>query len=213
MWELFFDPSNLVFSVCLSLMFLIGIIEMILLICGLSSQSFLEQFLPDGLGDATPELPLDNHTSFLVQTLDWLYIGRIPILVWFIIFLAVYSLSGFVLQTIFYSIFDYFIPLLWVAILVLFICMPIVRISAKVISNVMPNDETIAINSEELIGLKAEIILGTARQNYPAQAKLKDRYGQTHYVLVEPEQDLEFNAGDKVILTERTKKGFHAIPQ
>ncbi len=35
MWELFTHPSNLIFSICLSLMFLLGLLELILLVLGL----------------------------------------------------------------------------------------------------------------------------------------------------------------------------------
>jgi hypothetical protein len=79
------------------------------------------------------------------------------------------------------------------------------------ISKIIPKDETTAIHSDELIGRTAQIILGQAKQNSPAQAKVKDQFGQTHYVLVEPELDIIFYQGQDVILTQRTKIGFQAI--
>ena len=53
---------------------------------------------------------------------------------------------------------------------------------------------------------------GEAKQNYPAQAKVIDQFGQTHYILVEPELDEIFQQGQSVILTQRTKLGFQATP-
>lgn len=44
MWELFTHPSNLIFSICLSLMFLLGLLELILLVLGGGSQGLLDQF-------------------------------------------------------------------------------------------------------------------------------------------------------------------------
>ena len=64
-----------------------------------------------------------------------------------------------------------------------------------------------------MIGQPAKIILGIAQANSPAQAKVKDQFGQTHYVLVEPEQDESFQQGQIVILTRKTKLGFQAISQ
>ena len=89
--------------------------------------------------------------------------------------------------------------------------MPIVRFSAALISKIIPKDETTAIHTDDLIGRTAHIVLGEARPNSPAQAKVKDQFGQTHYVLVEPEQDIVFKQGQDVILTQRTKIGFQAI--
>ena len=89
--------------------------------------------------------------------------------------------------------------------------MPVVRISAALIARIIPKDETTAIHSEDLIGRTAQIILGDAKPNSPAQAKVKDQFGQTHYVLVEPELDIVFQQGQEVILTQRTKIGFQAI--
>jgi hypothetical protein len=89
--------------------------------------------------------------------------------------------------------------------------MPLVRVAAKLISKIIPKDETTAIHSDDLIGRTAKIILGEAKPNSPAQAKVKDQFGQMHYVLVEPELDVVFTQGQDVILTQRTKIGFQAI--
>ena len=67
------------------------------------------------------------------------------------------------------------------------------------------------IFSEELVGRTAVIVIGIAKPHSPAQAKVKDQFGQMHYVLVEPELDVVFTQGQDVILTQRTKIGFQAI--
>ena len=90
--------------------------------------------------------------------------------------------------------------------------MPLVRFSAQLIAKILPQDETMAIYSEELIGRTAVIVLGEAKQNYPAQAKVSDQYGKTHYILVEPEQNETFTQGQSVVLTQKTKIGFQANP-
>lgn len=89
--------------------------------------------------------------------------------------------------------------------------MPIVRFSAALIAKIIPKDETTAIQIDDLIGRTAQIVLGEAKPNSPAQAKVKDQFGQIHYILVEPEFDLVFHQGQDVILTQRTKIGFQAI--
>ncbi|AOA57721.1 YqiJ family protein [Acinetobacter larvae] len=212
LWELFNSPSNIIFSISLALMLLLGITELILMLVGASAQGFLDQFLPEQLLDVKhPELNFsDHHDGLWIKTLDWLYLGRIPILVWFIIFLTVYSLTGFITQIILFKIFGSYLSAWLISPLCLFLAMPLVRYSSKFIAKILPQDETTAIHSEELIGRTALIILGEAKINYPAQAKVKDQHGLTHYVLVEPQQDITLKMGQQVILTEKTTIGFKA---
>jgi hypothetical protein len=87
----------------------------------------------------------------------------------------------------------------------------VVRFLAMAASKLLPQDETSAIYSDELIGRTATIILGDAKVNSPAQAKVRDQHGQTHYVLVEPENNQILNQGQNVVLTHKTKNGFQAI--
>lgn len=213
MWEIFVHPSNIFFSVSLCLMLLLGLVEALLLIAGATTQGFLDQFIPDQLFEAQhPDLNLESNPSIFVQLLDWLYIGRIPVLVWLIIFLTTFGLFGLITQGLFFKFTESYFPLWIIAPASLILCMPIVRIVSATIAKVLPQDETTAIHSEELIGLNAEIILGEARLNYPAQAKVKDQHGLTHYIMVEPETDLVFTQGQTVLLTQKTKIGFQATP-
>jgi hypothetical protein len=55
----------------------------------------------------------------------------------------------------------------------------------------MPRDETTAVNPATFVGRTAQVIGGTARADMPAQARLVDAFGTTHYLLVQPE-----DAGD-----------------
>ena len=203
MWEIFVHPSNIFFSVSLCLMLLLGLVEALLLIAGATTQGFLDQFIPDQLFEAQhPDLNLESNPGIFVQLLDWLYIGRIPVLVWLIIFLTTFGLFGLITQGLFFHFTESYFPLWIIAPASLILCMPIVRIVSATIAKVLPQDETTAIHSEELIGLNAEIILGEARLNYPAQAKVKDQHGLTHYIMVEPETDLVFTQGQTVLLTQ-----------
>ena len=210
LWELFTHPSNYIFSLSLVLCFAIGILEFILLLIGGSSQ-ILDQFLPEHLTEYQTDLDIDADQGPLWQFLDWLYLGKVPLLIWLIIFLTIYALTGLVIQSIFYHFTENYFSTWLIAPVVLFLSMPLVRWASACITRVIPKDETTAIYSEDLIGLTAEIILGIAQPDSPAQAKVKDQFGQTHYVLVEPEQNEIFHQGQVVILTQRTKLGFQAI--
>ncbi|MCH7394775.1 YqiJ family protein [Acinetobacter dispersus] len=210
-WDLLTHPSNIVFSIALMLCLFIGLLELILLLLG-GSSSFLEQFLPDSLTNVDhADVSLEQSDHLLTQLLEWLYLGKVPLLIWLIIFLTVYALTGLILQDVFYQLTEQYLPAWIIAPACLFLCMPLVRYSAALIAKIIPKDETTAIQTDDLIGRTAHIILGDAKPNSPAQAKVKDQFGQTHYVLVEPELDIVFHQGQQVILTQRTKIGFQAV--
>lgn len=214
LWELFVETENLFFSISLCLMFFLGIVECLLLLFGSSSQGFLDQFVPEQVIDLQkPEFDLGSAQNTLVQFLDWLYIGRIPMLVWLIIFLTVFSISGFMLQGIYQNFTAHLLSIWLITPATLVLSMPLIRYSSALIARILPKDETTAIYSDELIGRHAVIIMGHAALNSPAQAKVVDQFGQTHYVMVEPDQDIILKQGETVVLTEKTSIGFKAILQ
>lgn len=210
LWQLFIEPANLFFSISLCLMLFLTITEAVLLILGSSSQGLLEQFLPDQLNSHSAELQSVEQSSAFMSLLEWLYLGKIPLLVWFVIFLTVYALFGFIGQSLIYSFSHHYLYIWIAAPASLILSMPFVRISAQIIAKILPQDQSTAIRSEELIGRTAIIILGEAKPNSPAQAKVKDQFGLTHYVFVEPETDAVYAQGQQVILTEKTTIGFKA---
>lgn len=212
MWELFIHPANLIFSIALCLMLLIGLFEIVLLLLGGGSQGFLEQFLPESLEQGHMDVALEQPQNFTALTLDWLGIGRLPLLIWLVVFLCAFALCGFIIQGILSMTIGHFVTAWIVAPISLMFCAPILHWTSRALIKIIPRDETTAIYSEELIGRTATIVLGTAKPNSPAQAKVKDQHGQTHYILVEPELDTSYSQGQNVILTQKTKIGFQAIP-
>ena len=209
MWELFAHPSNIIFSISLCLMLLFGIFEICITLLGLGSQDFLNQFLPSDIGHQA-EIGLESDASIISKSLNWLYLGKVPLFIWLIIFLTTYSLLGFFIQGVYFNLTETMINGWIISPLCLFLCMPLVRINTRLIMKILPQDETTAIHSNDLIGLTAIIILGEARLNYPAQAKVKDIHNLTHYVLVEPEIDEIFIEGQSIILTQKTTVGYKA---
>ena len=209
MWELITHPSNIIFSISLCLMFLFGIFEIALALIGGSSHSVLDQFLSDDAGQPAELSPETSHSA-ISKVFDWMYWGRVPLFIWLIIFLTVYSLTGLIIQGLMLHFTAMTFSVWLISPACLFLCMPLVRVSAQLISRILPQDETTAIYSEELIGRTAVIVLGNAKMNFPAQAKVYDQYGQSHYIMVEPELDETFEQGQSVVLTQKTQIGFQA---
>ncbi len=208
MWELFTHPSNIVFSISLSLMLMFAALELVLLFLGGGSQNLLDHFLTEN--SHQPDVSIDADSGLIAKVFDWLYLGRLPLFIWIIIFLTCYGLSGLIIQGMFEHFTGQLFSLWIISPACVFLCMPLVRYGAMLIYKILPQDESSAIFSEELIGRTATIVLGTAKPNSPAQAKVKDQHGYIHYVMVEPEDDDIFRQGQVVVLTQKTNIGFQA---
>ena len=76
----------------------------------------------------------------------------------------------------------------------------------------MPKEQTEAVSQRGFVGRIAIIIRGEARTGHPAEAKLSDQYGQTHYLLVEPDEaDAVLRAGQEVLIVRLVSGRYHAI--
>jgi hypothetical protein len=151
--------------------------------------------------------------SFAGEVLGWLHIGKVPILVILVVFLTTFAVTGFVTQFVAKSTIGHFMPSL-MAVGVAFvggICG--VRTIGAALGRVIPKDETTAVADASLVGRIGTIVIGTARVGKPAEARLRDEHGATHYVMVEPEEaDQAFASGESVLLVRHLGgRRFHAI--
>ena len=99
-----------------------------------------------------------------------------------------------------------------VSIPVFLVSLPAVRLLGGIAAKIIPKDETDAVSERSFIGRTATIVLGTARAGSPAQAKLTDKNGTVHYVMVEPDvTGGQFETGDSVLLVSQEKAVFIGI--
>ena len=77
----------------------------------------------------------------------------------------------------------------------------------------MPRDESEAVSRDSFLGLSAQVTVGRARRGAPAEARVQDSYGRSHYVMVEPNNPEEvFPAGTRVVLLTRHESIYRVIP-
>lgn len=218
-------PENLPFLISLGLFFGLSFIQGISFILGMSLDQSVDQWM--GVGNADLDLGVDvdlemadgidaaDGAGGLWGAMDWLNAGKIPLLFLILTFLGCYALIGYLLQLILFQSIGKPGPVWIMGLVVLPVCLPFSRWFSMGLGKILPKDETSAVSRDSFIGQAAVITLGIARVGSPAQAKLKDTFGQTHYVMVEPDEAEEtFRAGDRVILVRFSQNGsgFLATP-
>lgn len=192
MWELLNTSAFAPFAIATLVLIILLVVELLGFFFG-GISSFLDNFLPDALFDtdfnSNISMTADADISLGLKALDWLYVGRIPTMILLIVLIASFSISGFMIQQMAFAVLGNFISP-WLASLdALVISFPLLKIIASVLYPILPKDESSVVSADSLVGRQARIILGYASIGQPAQAKLTDEYGQTHYVMVEPDPD------------------------
>lgn len=210
MWDFITAAENLPFSVALAVMLALALLEGVGMLLGAGISGFVDSLLPDI--DIDVDLPDVQSPGVVSQILGWLYVGKIPFLVVFIVLLTSFGIIGLILQSLAESLFGGLMPALLAAPAALLLALPVSRLSAAGVARVMPRDETEAVSAKSFVGRVAVITTGTARQGSAAQARLSDQYGQTHYVMVEPDSaERELPSGSEVLLVKKVGNHFIAI--
>lgn len=233
MLELLFASENMLFTVALIVVLIIGLLEGVTTLLGFGLSGLLDSLLPDVDLDVDVDVDLDGsagdavagaeagdgfdlaevgHPTALSRLLGWLHIGRVPILILLLIFLFAFGFTGLFVQEAARTLTRHMLPSFIAAAPALIAGVMTVRVSGKLLARIIPKDHTEAVSEESFVGRIATITLGTARAGQPAQARLRDQHGQTHYVMVEPDEpDQRFEIGTAVLLVKRDSHVFRAI--
>ncbi|WP_322963904.1 YqiJ family protein [Sphingomonas fuzhouensis] len=190
MLDVLIAPQAVVFTAALMLMLAIGVIEAL------------------GLGASGLDLDLDLDSGLL----DWLGVGRVPLLVILIAFLASFGIFGLAGQQIAQGLTGTFLPV-WLAVPgAALVSVPVTAGLGSVLARLMPHDETTAFDVEDLVGRQGVITVGRAAIDSPARTRVLDPHGQPHHVLVEPNDPAAiFEEGDTVLLVRREGACFRAV--
>ena len=200
MTDLLLSPSNLWFSIALTAIAFIAVLELVSMLFGLSLL---------GIGDEIGETSADGFMG--TELASWLNINKVPFLVWLVVFLTCFGLSGITINGISSLTFNTALPKLVsvpaAGILGLFITSK----SVFIIAHLLPSVETSAMHSDDFVGAVAQITIGRASRGNPAEAKFTDNFSQPHFVLVEPLEPEElFDKGERVILVQKNPHSWFA---
>lgn len=213
----FFHPAMMPFTIAILIMLTILAMELVGLIFGAALSDLVDGMLPEFDLDADldvdgPDVPDLASAGVVEQMLGWLSVGKVPALMLLVILLTGFGLTGLVAQNTLNSLAGFYLPGLVMAVPAFIASLFITRYAGLGLARVMPKEETDAVSTDTFIGQVAEILRGEAQIGTPAEAKLKDIKGMTHYVLVEPDvAGATFKAGDSVLLVEKRGAVFIAI--
>ncbi len=200
------EPYNLPFAISLAALFVIAFLQVI---------SAGDLF--DGAGDVEIEIDADvadglEASGFMDGVATLLGLGKVPFLIWLSSLLLVFSVVGVVGQWIVDSATGSPLGAGLAALLAGVAALPLNGLFVRPIGALLPKDETSAVGLESLIRRDAVIQTGTARQASPARAKVKDAYGQPHFVMVEPhDPTTQLGEGETVLLVRREGELFFGV--
>ncbi|MCX7559717.1 YqiJ family protein [Sulfitobacter sp. F26204] len=233
MFELFLMPQSLPFAIALAVtagLFLLEIISLLLgaTILGVGAEA--PDIDVDSDFDLSADIDLDAP-DFDVEGFDpevagemadmpsspsgiltWLGARDVPFLIWLVSFLTMFGLSGMIVQAMAIKMIG--VPL-FAILAVVIAAVPAIattRVIANWVTLIMPKTETTAMRTRFLGGHRGTITQGTARRGNPAEAKIKDRYSNIHYLRVEPLDDEGvFPQGSEVTLIRKRGDKFFVI--
>jgi hypothetical protein len=222
MYAHFTAPENLPFAVALGLFFLLGSVQTLSLLTGLSIFGWLDNLLPDldADGDAGIEAGAEaeagpdgmHEASFVAQAFAWLNFGRVPFMVSFLAFLFLFACVGYNLQLFVAQAGLDLAPAVVAAAISFAAALYPLRWLNALLGRVVPKDETSAISVHSLLGRVATITIGEATHTRPAEAKVKGPLGRTHYLMVRADQPGDhFRQGEQVLLVAEDGTGFTGI--
>jgi hypothetical protein len=189
MIEFLVQSNTAPFAIALLLMALLGLVEAI------------------GLGSSA----VDIDAGEIGGALDWLNIGRLPLLMLLVVFLTAFGLAGLLLQAMALSFAGGLLPWFAAVPAAVIIAAPVTRTLGAGLARIIPRDETTAVDIDSLVGRRARIVIGTARSGHPARARVEDAFGHTHHVMVEPTDEASFTDASLLLLTARRGDIFHAV--
>ncbi|MBB4658149.1 YqiJ family protein [Parvularcula dongshanensis] len=169
--------------------------------------------LPSGMIDSAFDLDadLDADGDLGGGPLGWLAVGRVPVLVVLIAFLTAFGLTGLIIQWLIEAVTGGMLPGWLAGALALVPALPATRYLGLGLGRIMPSEETEASSRTGFVGRIATLTAQTARPGLPAEAKLTDAHGLTHYVRVEPSEDEVFEPGARVLLITEDSGVYAAV--
>lgn len=145
--------------------------------------------------------------------LGWLGLGKMPMLIWLATLFMSFGVAGVALQGIAVATLGGPIPALLAAVPCAFAAIWFTGRFGALFARLLPKTESQSVSKRQLGRRKGTVTQGTATRGTPAEVRVTDRYGNTHYLRAEPMRDADTIAqGTEVlVLRHRPTGGFRLI--
>lgn len=218
------------FTLAFALLFGLLALEILFLMLGatlLGDGADIEAELPD-LGDV-PELDLDfdgldvdagefdlaaaediavETPSSGTNALGWMGLGKMPIVIWLGTFCLSFGLSGLALQNVTVAVLGAPLPALVAVLPALLAAFWFTGRFGTVFARLLPKSESQSVSERNLARRTGTVTQGTARRGTPAEVRVTDRHGNSHYLRAEPLADAdEIAQGARVLVLRHRPTG------
>ncbi|WP_330629246.1 DUF1449 family protein (plasmid) [Thioclava litoralis] len=240
---LLYDPGLTPFLIAAGLVVALLLLEVVMLLTGLSTTGDSGDLALDMEADAdliglsAPEIAaeLDLPTEVAVQIegafdghspaaleatpsaggimTDMLGLNKLPLTIWLTLFCALFAGLGLAVQTGLWQIVGQAMPRLLAVPVIAVPALALTRGLSSVIAHLLPRDETSAISERSLGRRRGVVTVGEARRGSPAQVRVTDSFGNTHYAMLEPLSESDVIAqGTEVLVLKLPGGDLRLVP-
>ncbi len=195
------ETYNMPFAVAIGLLVFIAIMQII----GIGD--VFESADADFDLDAADAIDGAASGGFMDGLLSVIGLGKVPFLIWLALLLVIFAGIGVSGQELMKSLLGSPFDPLAAGALAGIAALPLNGLAVRPVAAILPQDETTAVGINSLIRRDAEIQTGTATAGSPARAKVLDRHGQPHFVMVEPHDPAARLGAGEVVMLVRAEGG------
>jgi len=143
---------------------------------------------------------------------DFLGISKAPTMIWVAALLLGFGLTGVVLQSVLQNLTGTAFPALMASAIAGIAGLGFAKRFARVFARLIPKSESSALSERSLGRRKGIVSQGTAARGKPAEVRVTDGYGNTHYLRAEPLRDeVEITQGSEVLVMRQAHSGDYRL--
>lgn len=157
--------------------------------------------------------PVDVAAPTSGNPLGWLGLGTMPTLIWLATIFMSFGVAGVALQGLVTTLTGSPLNVLLAAIPCGAAALWFTGKFGALFAQILPKSESQSVSTRQLGRRKGTVTQGTATRGTPAEVRVTDRYGNTHYLRAEPMRDADTipQGADVLVLRHRPTGGFRLI--
>ncbi|TQF28875.1 OB-fold-containig protein [Bradyrhizobium sp. UNPA324] len=194
-------PEVRPFAIAAAMIVIVGSIEVVSMLVGASLSEMLGTHVDFGQ-------PSDNG---VINAISWINIGGVPLLVFLLLLLGAFSITGFLIQDVARMVAGP-LPATLASVGAVVVSVPLVRAASRAIARVIPKDESYVVGLGDLVGRIGEVVIGPLDQGPPGKVSVADIHGNRHFVwAVAAPSSSPLPQGAIVLLVDRDGTRFVAV--